>query len=88
MEKDTITASEPLHNGALEEDEMLKYFFEVYWPLVTILSVSIALLIIFSGYNNESTASVHGKDYQPEVILFDWTEQQCRLLLKDEMEKT
>jgi hypothetical protein len=47
MEKDTITASEPLHNGALEENNMLKYFFEVYWPSVTILSVIIALLIFF-----------------------------------------
>lgn len=86
MVKDTITASEPLHNGALEENNMLKYLLS--WPSVIILNLSIALLIIFFGYNNESTASVYKKDYQPEVMLFDWTEQQCRLLLKDEMEKT
>lgn len=86
MEKDTITASEPLHNGALEENNMLKYLFS--WPSVIILNLSIALLIIFSGYNNESTASVSEKDYQPEVILFNWTEQHCRLLLKDEIGKT
>tara|TARA_B100000029_G_C17480075_1_gene925225 strand:+ start:62 stop:322 length:261 start_codon:yes stop_codon:yes gene_type:complete len=86
MEKDTITASEPLHNGALEENNVLKYLFS--WPSVIILNLSIALLIIFLGYNNESTASVYEKDYQPEVILFNWTEQHCRLLLKDEMEET
>ena len=46
MVKDTTTAFVPLHNGALEESNMLKYFFEVYWPSAIILSISVALLII------------------------------------------
>jgi hypothetical protein len=85
MVRDTTTAFVPLHNGALEESNMLKYLFS--WHSIIIFNLSIALLIIFSNYNNESTASVYEKDYQPEVILFNWTEQHCKLLLKDEMEK-
>ena len=45
MEKDTITASEPLHNGALEENNMKKNPL-LSWTSVITFSLTLATLMI------------------------------------------
>ena len=46
MEKDTITASEPLHNGALEENNMKKNTL-LSWQAVITFSILLVTLINF-----------------------------------------
>lgn len=46
MEKDTITASEPLHNGALEENDMKKNPL-LSWQAVITFSILLVTLIHF-----------------------------------------